>query len=83
MLVIGSLVVVVWRGLWVVCDLVIYPEQLAVSAWASVVSSSNVRETKFHIDEAVNRTGTISDLRHFDLRPKYELKHKWNQEIIQ
>lgn len=44
---------------------------------------SNVRKTKFYIDVTVNRTGTILDLRHFEYRAKYELIHKWNQEIIQ
>lgn len=38
-LVIGSLVVFVWRGLWVLLDLQLFPEDHALSAWASVVSS--------------------------------------------
>lgn len=37
-LVIGSLVVFVWRGLWVLLDMKLFPEDKALSAWASVVS---------------------------------------------
>ncbi|XP_070498973.1 uncharacterized protein [Chironomus tepperi] len=36
-LVIGSLVVFVWRGLWVLLDLKLFPEDATVSAWASLI----------------------------------------------
>lgn len=39
-LVIGSLVVFVWRGLWVLLDLRLFPEDKALSAWSSLVSFS-------------------------------------------
>ncbi|KAJ6646417.1 hypothetical protein Bhyg_01628 [Pseudolycoriella hygida] len=36
-LVIGTLVVFVWRGTWVMCDLIIYPDDLRMTAWGSLV----------------------------------------------
>ncbi|CRK94388.1 CLUMA_CG007896, isoform C [Clunio marinus] len=36
-LVIGSLVVFVWRGLWVLLDLKLFPEDQKTSAWASLI----------------------------------------------
>lgn len=36
-LVIGSLVVFVWRGLWVLLDLKLFPEDQTTSAWASLI----------------------------------------------
>ncbi|KAL7044166.1 hypothetical protein ACKWTF_001810 [Chironomus riparius] len=36
-LVIGSLVVFVWRGLWVLLDLKLFPEDPTLSAWASLI----------------------------------------------
>lgn len=41
-LVIGTLVVFVWRGTWVICDLVIYPDDTRMTAWSSLVR-------KFHL----------------------------------
>lgn len=37
-LVIGTLVVFVWRSLWVMCDLLIYPDEPSLSALGSLVS---------------------------------------------
>lgn len=39
-LVIGALVVFVWRGVWILCDLCIYPDNVIQSSWASMVSFS-------------------------------------------
>lgn len=36
-LVVGTLVVFVWRSVWVLCDLIIYPGDAAMSAWGSLV----------------------------------------------
>lgn len=36
--VIGSLVVIAWRGLWGIMDLTLYPDDKAKSAWGSLVS---------------------------------------------
>lgn len=38
-LVIGALVVFVWRGVWILCDLLIYPDDFVQSSWASMVSA--------------------------------------------
>lgn len=37
-LIIGSLVVFVWRGVWVLFDLVLYPDDKGLSAFGSLVS---------------------------------------------
>lgn len=36
-IVIGTLVVLVWRSLWVLCDLLIFPSEPTLSAWYSLV----------------------------------------------
>lgn len=45
-IVIGILVILVWRSLWVLFDLVIYPDDLATSAWYSVVSTFSFQTDK-------------------------------------
>lgn len=35
--VVGSLVVFVWRGVWDLLDIYLFPQDLALSAWASFV----------------------------------------------
>jgi hypothetical protein len=45
-LIVGTLVVFVWRGAWTILDLYLYPHQLECSAWASMVSS-NTTSTMF------------------------------------
>lgn len=37
-LIVGTLVVFVWRGAWVLIDIYLFPENEAWSAWASLVS---------------------------------------------
>ncbi|KXJ78862.1 hypothetical protein RP20_CCG003261 [Aedes albopictus] len=49
MLVIGSLVVFVWRGLWVLLDLQLFPEDHALSAWASVLIGYGVTAVTFSL----------------------------------
>jgi len=39
-LIVGTLVVFVWRGVWTILDLYLYPHQQDCSAWASMVSSN-------------------------------------------
>ncbi|KXJ84029.1 uncharacterized protein LOC109432868 isoform X2 [Aedes albopictus] len=48
-LVIGSLVVFVWRGLWVLLDLQLFPEDHALSAWASVLIGYGVTAVTFSL----------------------------------
>lgn len=48
-LVIGSLVVFVWRGLWVLLDLKLFPEDHALSAWASVLIGYGVTAVTFSL----------------------------------
>lgn len=38
-LVVGSLVVFAWRGIWVFLDIMIYPDNKTLSALSSLVSS--------------------------------------------
>lgn len=37
-LIVGTLVVFVWRGAWVMLDVFLFPKQDSLSAWASLVS---------------------------------------------
>jgi len=39
-LIVGTLVVFVWRGAWTILDIYLYPHQQNCSAWASIVSSN-------------------------------------------
>ena len=39
-LIVGTLVVFVWRGAWTILDLYLYPHQPVWSAWASIVSTN-------------------------------------------
>lgn len=48
-LVIGSLVVFVWRGLWVLLDMELFPEDRALSAWASVLIGYGVTGVTFSL----------------------------------
>ncbi|XP_062545692.1 uncharacterized protein LOC134212129 isoform X2 [Armigeres subalbatus] len=48
-LVIGSLVVFVWRGFWVLLDLNLFPEDHALSAWASVLIGYGVTAVTFSL----------------------------------
>ncbi|XP_058446886.1 uncharacterized protein LOC131427576 isoform X2 [Malaya genurostris] len=48
-LVIGSLVVFVWRGLWVLLDLKLFPEDRALSAWSSVLIGYGVTGVTFSL----------------------------------
>ena len=41
-LVVGSLVVFVWRGVWAFLDIMIYPDDKKLSAFCSLVSSGEV-----------------------------------------
>ncbi|KAJ9600995.1 hypothetical protein L9F63_000833, partial [Diploptera punctata] len=36
-LIVGTLVVFVWRGAWTILDLYLYPDSHCISAWASLV----------------------------------------------
>jgi hypothetical protein len=38
-LIVGTLVVFVWRGAWTILDLYVYPQQADCSAWTSMVST--------------------------------------------
>lgn len=38
-LIIGTLVIFVWRSMFALCDLLIYPTDLNLSAWCSLVSA--------------------------------------------
>lgn len=38
--VIGTLVVIAWRGVWGIMDLTLYPGQKSKSAWGSLVSKN-------------------------------------------
>ncbi|XP_055548351.1 uncharacterized protein LOC129731960 isoform X2 [Wyeomyia smithii] len=48
-LVIGSLVVFVWRGLWVLLDLKLFPEDRGLSAWSSVFIGYGVTGVTFSL----------------------------------
>ncbi|XP_058819436.1 uncharacterized protein LOC131682175 isoform X1 [Topomyia yanbarensis] len=48
-LVIGSLVVFVWRGLWVLLDLMLFPEDRGLSAWSSVLIGYGVTGVTFSL----------------------------------
>jgi hypothetical protein len=39
-LIVGTLVVFVWRGAWTILDLYLYPQHADCSAWTSMVSTS-------------------------------------------
>ncbi|XP_065088997.1 uncharacterized protein fusl isoform X2 [Ochlerotatus camptorhynchus] len=55
-LVIGSLVVFVWRGLWVLLDLKLFPEDHALSAWASVLIGYGVTAVIFSLQPLMRWT---------------------------
>ena len=38
-LIVGTLVVFVWRGAWTILDLYLYPDSHCLSAWSSLVST--------------------------------------------
>ncbi|XP_053692027.1 uncharacterized protein LOC128740508 [Sabethes cyaneus] len=48
-LVIGSLVVFVWRGLWVLLDLKLFPDDRGLSAWSSVLIGYGVTGVTFSL----------------------------------
>ncbi|CAD7085961.1 unnamed protein product [Hermetia illucens] len=48
-LVIGSLVAVAWRGIWAVCDILLYPDDGAYSAWASTIIGYTLTALTFAI----------------------------------
>ncbi|XP_055600468.1 uncharacterized protein LOC129749513 isoform X2 [Uranotaenia lowii] len=52
-LVIGSLVVFVWRGFWVLLDTQLFPEDRALSAWASVLIGYGVTGVTFSLQPAM------------------------------
>lgn len=66
-LVIGTLVVFVWRGLWVLCDLIIYPGELSLSSWGSLVSINkaydDVNKSSQSINHALNTMSYFYDKR--------------------
>lgn len=47
-LVIGTLVVFVWRGMWILCDLTIYTDDNTMSAWGSLVRQSTSQIVNFY-----------------------------------
>lgn len=55
-LVIGSLVVFVWRGLWVLLDMELFPEDKALSAWASVLIGYGVTGVTFSLQPLMRWT---------------------------
>ncbi|XP_058060505.1 uncharacterized protein LOC131211153 isoform X2 [Anopheles bellator] len=55
-LVIGSLVVFVWRGLWVLLDLKLFPEDHGASAWASVIIGYGVTGVTFSLQPLMRWT---------------------------
>ncbi|ETN58915.1 fuseless [Anopheles darlingi] len=55
-LVIGSLVVFVWRGLWVLLDLKLFPEDQGTSAWASVLIGYGVTGVTFSLQPLMRWT---------------------------
>uniref|UniRef100_A0A1Q3FSF4 Putative conserved plasma membrane protein n=1 Tax=Culex tarsalis TaxID=7177 RepID=A0A1Q3FSF4_CULTA len=55
-LVIGSLVVFVWRGLWVLLDMELFPEDKALSAWASVLIGYGVTAVTFSLQPLMRWT---------------------------
>ncbi|XP_050089561.1 uncharacterized protein LOC126573456 isoform X2 [Anopheles aquasalis] len=55
-LVIGTLVVFVWRGLWVLLDLKLYPEDQGTSAWASVLIGYGVTGVTFSLQPLMRWT---------------------------
>ncbi|XP_049301666.1 uncharacterized protein LOC125775166 isoform X1 [Anopheles funestus] len=55
-LVIGSLVVFVWRGLWVLLDLKLFPEDHGTSAWASIIIGYGVTGVTFSLQPLMRFT---------------------------
>ncbi|XP_041775604.1 uncharacterized protein LOC121595593 isoform X2 [Anopheles merus] len=55
-LVIGSLVVFVWRGLWVLLDLKLFPEDHGTSAWASIIIGYGVTGVTFSLQPLMRWT---------------------------
>ncbi|XP_058119882.1 uncharacterized protein LOC131282408 [Anopheles ziemanni] len=55
-LVIGSLVVFVWRGLWVLLDLKLFPHDQGTSAWASVIIGYGVTGLTFSLQPLMRWT---------------------------
>uniref|UniRef100_A0A182NTS8 Uncharacterized protein n=1 Tax=Anopheles dirus TaxID=7168 RepID=A0A182NTS8_9DIPT len=55
-LVIGSLVVFVWRGLWVLLDLKLFPEDHGTSAWASIIIGYCVTGVTFSLQPLMRWT---------------------------
>ncbi|XP_055635083.1 uncharacterized protein LOC129774984 isoform X2 [Toxorhynchites rutilus septentrionalis] len=55
-LVIGSLVVFVWRGLWVLLDQSLFPEDSALTAWASVLIGYGVTGVTFSLQPLMRWT---------------------------
>lgn len=48
-MVVGSLVVLVWRGVWVFLDILIYPDNKTLSAFSSLVSAIDIEIRKMII----------------------------------
>lgn len=55
-LVIGSLVVFVWRGLWVLLDMKLFPEDPGTSAWASIIIGYGVTGVTFSLQPLMRWT---------------------------